>query len=168
MTLNDLLPVTARAAERHGLPVELVRAIVVVESGGDPWAVRYEPAFFERYVQGRGHRVFAGCSRDTEERLRATSFGLMQIMGQVAREDGFDEPFLTALCDADIGLEYGCRRLAYLRQRHLREHGWAGVVAAYNAGSPRKNGNGLWANQAYVDKVKKAGAAPQGALFEVA
>lgn len=35
-----------------GLKPSLVRAIVQVESSGNPRAIRYEPAFYERYVKG--------------------------------------------------------------------------------------------------------------------
>jgi hypothetical protein len=36
----------------------------------------------------------------------------MQVMGQVAREHGFDGRFLTALCDPETGLDIGCTVLA--------------------------------------------------------
>jgi soluble lytic murein transglycosylase-like protein len=35
----------------------------------------------------------------------------MQVMGQVAREAGFDAPFLAALCDPEQGLAIGCKVL---------------------------------------------------------
>lgn len=152
MTLESLI---ADTADRHHLAVRLVRAIVQVESAGCPWAVRYEPAFFRTYVESQNHPVYRGCSRDTEERLRATSFGLMQIMGQTARERGFEGPFLTELCDPALGLEYGCRHLVRQIQRYQGDLMMA--VAAYNAGSARRDPDGSFRNQGYVDKVKKAG-----------
>ena len=152
MNLNDFI---ADAADGHGLPIPLVQAIVQVESGGNPWACRYESAFYQRYVADRGHRVWPGCSRDTEERLRATSFGLMQIMGQTARELGFNEIFLTGLCDSVQGLNWGCRHLARQVQRY--NGNLESAVAAYNAGSARRAPDGQWRNQGYVDKVRKAG-----------
>ncbi len=156
MNLQDLIDDTA---ERYELPIKLVRAIVTVESQGDPWATRYEPAFFSRYVLAKGHPVFPGCSRDTEERLRAHSFGLMQVMGQVAREHGFDAPFLTALCDPATGLDWGCRHLA--KQVHRYDGNLEAAVAAYNAGSAIRNAAGTaWRNQRYVDKVRAAGGLP--------
>jgi soluble lytic murein transglycosylase-like protein len=154
MNLPNLIENMAAA---HGLPFVLVHAIVQVESGGNPWAVRYEPAFFSRYVADRGHRVWPGCSRDTEERLRACSFGLMQLMGQTARERGFDGPFLSTLCDAFTGLDYGCRHLVWLGNRYKKKNDWTPAVAAYNAGSPRKGSDGKWVNQEYVDKIRAAG-----------
>jgi soluble lytic murein transglycosylase-like protein len=35
----------------------------------------------------------------------------MQVMGQVARESGFDALFLSALCDPEQGLAVGCKLL---------------------------------------------------------
>lgn len=74
-----------------------------------------------------------------------------------ALERGFDGTFLTALCDPEIGLEFGCRHLGWLAQRYQATFGWVGVAAAYNAGSPRKKARGGWINQDYVDKVCAAG-----------
>lgn len=151
----DLLNLINAIAAQHGLPTTLVQAIVQVESNGRPWAVRYEPGFFSRYVEGRQPAVYAPCSRDTEEHLRACSFGLMQIMGQTARELGFRGVYLTELCDPGVGLEWGCRLLAALVVRH---HGQlTRVAAAYNAGSVRLTPQGEFVNQAYVDRVAKAG-----------
>jgi hypothetical protein len=55
-------------------------------------AIRYEPAFRTRYVAPLG-------LPPTEEVARSISWGLMQVMGQVAREHGFAGKFLSALCD---------------------------------------------------------------------
>ena len=150
----DLEALIRAAAARHQLPLALVRAIVRVESSEDPNAMRYEPAFFERYVRQKGHRVWPGCSRPTEERLRAFSFGLMQIMGQTAREVGFQGAFLTALLDPATNLDWGCRYLVTLYQRHSDSEA---VAAAYNAGSARKGPDGRWRNQEYVDKIRRSG-----------
>jgi len=35
----------------------------------------------------------------------------MQVMGQVAREAGFDALFLSAMCDPEQGLAVGCKVL---------------------------------------------------------
>ena len=134
-----------RVAREHGLEPALVRAVVQVESGGDPWAVRAEPAFYRTYVQPMN-------LSDTEERARSISWGLMQIMGEVARELGFAGKYLSALCDPETGLRYGCMHL----KRFLDRHGTVErAVAAYNAGSPRM-ANGRFVNQDYVDKVMAA------------
>jgi soluble lytic murein transglycosylase-like protein len=106
----DLVLLAAKAADQQSLASELVCAIVEQESSWDRWALRYEPAFYARYVEpqlGRGAIADEG-----EARGRAFSWGLMQIMGQVAREHGFAGASLAALCDPATGLAAGCRVFA--------------------------------------------------------
>jgi soluble lytic murein transglycosylase-like protein len=99
------------AAEAHGLDPALVCAVVHNESGWDQWALRYEPGFYRRYIE-----PLAGVG-DTEKQSRAFSYGLMQIMGQTAREFGFGGKFLVELCDPVQNLEFGCRKLAQCMDR---------------------------------------------------
>lgn len=140
------------AARRHGLPFELVAAIIAVESSDNPWASRFEPAFFRRYIQNNPDiRAISPCSLDTEKMLRATSFGPMQVMGQVARERGFKGPYLTQLCEPRIGIEYGCIHLAAFA-RKFGPLGWAAVCAAYNGGAGAVRG-GDFTNPEYPAKV---------------
>jgi soluble lytic murein transglycosylase-like protein len=102
--VNELQPLAAAAAKAHGLDPGLVCAVVEQESGWNQWAIRHEPAFFTRYVQPLG-------LADTEGVARSFSWGLMQLMGEVARELGYTG-HLAALCEPSIGLEWGCRHLA--------------------------------------------------------
>lgn len=142
---------TAAAAEA-GLNSALVEAIVSVESAGRPWAVRYEPLY--RWTMPQAPRP-AGCTADTEAVMQRTSWGLMQIMGALARELGH-EGWLTELVDAELNLRLGCAHLKRLTARFGERYGLEGVIAAYNAGSPRKKPGGQWVNQGYVDKVLAA------------
>jgi soluble lytic murein transglycosylase-like protein len=106
----ELIALAHNAANAQSLWPELVCAIVEQESAWDPWALRYEPAFYARYVEpllARGVVADEG-----EARARAFSWGLMQVMGQVAREHGFAGASLAALCDPATSLEVGCRALA--------------------------------------------------------
>jgi soluble lytic murein transglycosylase-like protein len=106
----ELLALAQRAAEAHALWPELVCALVEQESGWNPWALRYEPAFYEKYI---APQIARGPIADvTESRARAFSWGLMQVMGQVAREHGFADASLASLCDPAVGLEIGCRVFA--------------------------------------------------------
>ena len=89
-----------QAAARHGLDPVLVCAVVEQESGWNPGAMRYEPRFYDRYVPKN--------LPPTEACARAFSWGLMQVMGQVARENGFTGKFFTELCQPAAGLEVGC------------------------------------------------------------
>ena len=72
--------------------------------------MRYEPAFYKRYIEPQ-LTPDASVSQ-SEARMRAFSWGLMQVMGQVAREHGFSSNSLAELCDPVTGLDVGCRVLA--------------------------------------------------------
>ena len=111
MTRLQLEGSARTAARAHGLDEALVCAMCEHES--DNWkqyAVRYEPAFYEKYIKNMK-------LSQTEKTMRSTSFGLMQVMGQVAREFGFEGQFLTELLDPMFGLEYGCRKLVQCMDR---------------------------------------------------
>jgi soluble lytic murein transglycosylase-like protein len=109
-TPAELVALACRAAEAHALWPEVVCAIVEQESSWNPWALRYEPAFYEKYI---APQLARGNIADlTESRARAFSWGLMQVMGQAAREHGFNGASLAALCDPAAGIEIGCRVFA--------------------------------------------------------
>lgn len=103
-TIAARLALARKYAAMHLLDPVLICAIAENESSWNQWATRYEPGFFHRYIEPQNLPPGEGF-------MRATSWGLMQIMGQTARELGFDGRFLTALCDPELGLEYGCRKL---------------------------------------------------------
>jgi soluble lytic murein transglycosylase-like protein len=112
----QLVSLARSAAAAHNLYLELICAICEQESAWNPWAIRYEPAFYEKYIRplvdsGR-LSPSPGISAATEARTRAFSWGLMQVMGQVAREHAFAGASLAELCDPAIGLDAGCRVFA--------------------------------------------------------
>ena len=134
MTNEQLQAVARSAAIAQGLDPALVMAVIEHESSWQPWAVRYEPGFYNTYTS---HMKLP----ETERTMRATSFGLMQVMGQVAREKGFDGKFLTELLEPVIGVTFGCRKL---RECLDKENN------AVSAALLRYNGGG---NASYPDMV---------------
>src|SRR5271170_7443456 len=101
----ELVNLARATAGKHALDPALVCAVIEQESAWDAHAIRYEPAFRARYVAPLE-------LTPTEEIARSISWGLLQVMGQVAREHGFAGKFLSALCDPAAGLEFGCAVLA--------------------------------------------------------
>jgi soluble lytic murein transglycosylase-like protein len=95
-------------AKDHSLDPALVCAIIEQESGWNPWAIRYEPEFMAKYVAPlyTNNKISA-----TEAFARSFSWGLMQVMGQVARENGYSGQFLAGLCDPNQGVTLGCKVL---------------------------------------------------------
>jgi soluble lytic murein transglycosylase-like protein len=139
-----ILALIRELAAVHGVPWELCAAIVEVESAFDPYAIRYESAY--RWLVGDETALSA-----TERMQQMTSWGLMQVMGGVAREYGF-VGYCSRLCIPRIGLHYG---LLHLAKFHRRYPDWHDVIASYNAGRPAKR-DGAYLNQGYVDKVLAA------------
>lgn len=136
------------SAKDFDLDPHLVAAIVNQESRGMTYAARYEPLF--RYLEKPAdHAKQQGISVETEEMLQKTSFGLLQIMGGTARFIGYSGA-LPALFKPDTNLYWGCRYLKRLKGQYpdIKD-----MVAAYNAGSPRKDSTGAYVNQSYVDSV---------------
>ena len=143
---QEIRKVIKEKALKYGIDPDLIEAFCLVESSDDPDAERFEPDFKKRYIDYM--------KLDNEEAEgRATSYGLMQIMGQVARELGFKGQF-SELFTPEIGLEYSIRHLKHFIDKYNKQ-GMNHAIAAYNAGSARIKG-GLFVNQGYVDKVNKA------------
>lgn len=137
-----------RVAAGAGLDPLLIGAIAMTESGGNTWAARYEsnfkyiltPDIFSRLVN---------TSLATETMLQATSWGILQIMGGTARSNGYRDQ-LPKLCDINTGLLWGCLHFNKLLKKYPL---LTDAIAAYNAGSPRKDSQGNYVNAVYVDKV---------------
>lgn len=109
MKKEDLIAVARNVAAHVGLDPALLCAIVEQESGWNQWAIRFEPAFLARYVEPIASKQHLSPS---ESNARATSWGLMQVMGQVAREIGFAGASLAELCEPSVGLQIGCEVFA--------------------------------------------------------
>lgn len=171
MSLSLYGGIAVKTAEAWGLPPKLVTCVVAVESGWNPHAWNPEP-HYRWFWDVRRNAPFRPVTEieskaekpptdfpcladdpDQEWWAQQASWGLMQTMGAVARERGCTARYLPALCLPEVGLEYGCRHLAHLRDRHHATHGWDGVLAAYNTGSPNIGTDG----RVYVAKVKIAG-----------
>jgi len=105
MTQDELIELAKANARFFEVDPALVCAVVEQESGWEPWAIRYEPAFYDRYIS------VLHLLNPTEAHARAFSWGLMQLMGQVARELGYSGK-IAKLLDPEIGLHWGCKHLS--------------------------------------------------------
>jgi soluble lytic murein transglycosylase-like protein len=114
-----------REAKLKKLDPEVVAAVIKQESNGNPWAYRYEPGFYDRYLKGKKASDLSGFvpaqipTFDSELMARATSWGLMQIMGDSARWAAkITNPYLTVLLDPEINIKAGTD---YLQRLFLTE-----------------------------------------------
>jgi soluble lytic murein transglycosylase-like protein len=144
MTREQMIAAAVAAATKHGLPPQIICGIAERESTWNPWTIRYEPAFFTKYMEALWTH---GMVKDiTEAQARSFSWGLMQVMGQTARELGWAGD-IAALCDPEVALEYGCR--AFAERMKTRQGNAPAALLAYNGG----------ANPNYADEVLKLAAA---------
>jgi len=100
--------------------------------------MRYEPAFFAKYVASlyTKYKVSA-----TEAYARGMSWGLMQVMGQVARENGFTDHYLSGLCDPAAGVDLGAAYCAksWTQQRATPRRAFFSGTAAPTRTIPLKS-----------------------------
>ncbi len=148
MVQPGIRKVIENKAKEFGIDPDLVESFVMVESSGRPNATRYEPAFYKHYILPM---LLNNAITPNEARGRATSYGLMQIMGQVAREKGFTGKF-EELFEPETNLEWCLKHLKRFIDKYAPNLDDA--IASYNAGSPRKE-DGVYVNQGYIDKVHK-------------
>lgn len=167
---REIIIAVIDAAKRFGVPPEIMLGITQKESSGDPDAWNPEPPyryFFNVKTNTPFRKLTAaeelseippadfpgwrGAPVDAEWWGQAVSWGLMQVMGGVAREQGFDGRYLTTLTRPAVGLEHGARRFLTMMDRHGK---LPDALAAYNAGSVRYlPGTRTYGNQVYVDAV---------------
>ena len=107
------------AADAYGLRAELIAAVIMQESSGIPDARRLEQGFYRRYLLKPDLPGYfpPDVPRGVELVCRATSWGLMQIMGQTARELGFRGRYFSELEHPAANINIGCRLLANLIKR---------------------------------------------------
>ena len=135
----------------HGIDPLLLEAMVIKESSGNPWAWNPEPHYRylwnvktkapfrtltpEEIKSEKPPKDFPCLAGDPDQEWWAqqASWGLLQLMGAVARELGFRGGFIPEICDPAVNLKLG----AYHLRNRLQ---WAAgdvstALAGYNAGT---------------------------------
>lgn len=143
-SLDRLRPLLVRTASRYALDPALVEAMVIHESSGVTSAIRYESAFWAKYMAADPRFLGADPKRVS------SSYGLMQVMYVVALEVGFTFGDPEYLFVPEIGLDTGCKKFRQLLD-------WAqGVeaqaLAAYNGGK-KANTTPPYRNHVYAEAV---------------
>lgn len=121
----ELVALAKQAAGAANLDTAVICGICERESSWQPWTIRYEQTFYEMYV------VPLNLADATEARARSFSWGLMQTMGQVAREVGYKGP-LVGLCDPETSLQWGCK--VFVRKLQHADGVVASALQLWNGG----------------------------------
>lgn len=127
------------AADAADLRPDVIAAIVLQESQGDPWAVRVEDGFYNRYIIALTRLTLPGWKPKqgelptvlTEKRVRSISWGLMQILGETAREQGFKGRYMSELLIPATNLQWGIK---YFKHLYEQEHDLKRALLRYNGG----------------------------------
>lgn len=150
---DDIIEAIAKSF--RGVSPILLQAIVCQESGGNPWAVRFENSYWNNTIVDKQAKEFSRVHKGipsylTEKAMRSTSFGLTQIMGQVARENQWNHPFLTKLCEPEENLVLACKMLKARFVRFGGDEDW--VILSWNRGLGCRQPVG---NEKYLLDVKQ-------------
>lgn len=126
------------AARDYQVDPRLIAAVIFTESSGKQYACRYEPNFFKKYLETSTRKTLKGFvppNFQTEVCGRAFSYGLMQIMGNTARENGFTGEYLAELFDPRTNILLGTKIL----KRFLENEATAGkALLRWNGGSDKE------------------------------
>ena len=155
------------AAHAHGLPAALLAGVIQEESCFVPWATRAEPAYARNHTVRRLAARWSATHQNTPNAYtelldRSRSYGLTQVMGETAREQGFAAPYLASLYLPRNAIEHGAILLKRLLLRYHDDT--LSAISAYNQGSARKR-RGVFRNAQYVYRVTLAWRA-YDALFK--
>lgn len=150
MDKHQLRALAANKARAAGLDGALLFAVIQTESGWNPRAYRYEPAFYTRYIQGKDLQTLWGGS----PRRISASYGLGQLMYTTALENGFSRSRPPEdLYDPETNIDLTIRLLTRLLKRYggnVRD-----AVAAYNSGRPFAKAP-KFTRETHVPKVMRA------------
>lgn len=150
MDKESLKKLVKKKSSKSGFDFNLLDAIITVESGYNPYAMRYEKdwSFLETPAK---FALLNKITIDTEIRMQMFSYGLPQIMGGTARWLSYEGP-LSALIDPELSISLMILRLEKLKSMFQYKSD-SDLIAAYNAGQAKKRSDGTYRNQAYVQKV---------------
>jgi soluble lytic murein transglycosylase-like protein len=127
-----------------------VKAIISTESQWNRYALRYEPEY--NYLYNPKKYIGPNISYSTELCCQRISWGLGQIMGALAREQGH-EGVMSTLLDPPINIRHICIRLDTLK-KYSAESDF--IFAGYNAGPGGMHKiDGHFFNQKYVDTINQ-------------
>lgn len=152
MIQKEFIPFIKKYSSLYQVEPDWIKAIILTESSGNPYAIRYEgsyPYLFE--VESSAKK--ANVTLATEIASQKISWGLGQIMGALAREQGH-KTSIVELVTPEINIKHICIRLEYLKKLAKETDD---IFAGYNGGpgSMRLGFDHKYPNQVYVDKIHK-------------
>lgn len=136
----------------------LSQLIAQVESSGNPWAVRFEPAHTPRPEFVSLMVAAAACSTDTARVLCATSWGLYQIMGDELMSLGLKMSPVQYCASVQTQNDYFPK---FLAEKGIADYSLSDIInnvndRAYFAGKYNGPGNVVSYGQRLLDVYQKS------------
>jgi len=134
---EDILQKIIEKARKYAIDPAIVYGVCMAESSLNPKATKREDNY--RYLLTP--ELFAKRLRIPvviEIWEQKKSYGIMQIMGGVLREHGYQKRIPCILNDIDAQFDYSCRHLSNKIRRYGIDYG----ILSYNSGSPKKAKDG--------------------------
>lgn len=114
--VRQWLSFTEKWSRVTDVPASLILAVIEQESGGNPFAERYEKEYEARYVtnNAKNARIAVECGLTRAQ--VATSYGLMQLMFPLAY--GYGARSIEDLQDPDKNIRFGAAHLKTLISKY--------------------------------------------------
>lgn len=132
-------------SQAQGVDKALIKAIIQMESERYAFAFRYEPQ-----LKHQSWYLKLLSPEEKKDDYSYCSYGLMQVLFGIAKSLGYKGSPLN-LHKPAFSIHYGVKLLKQLLKRYHGEI--KDVIAAYNQGSNKKDKNGQYYNQPYVNTV---------------
>ncbi len=148
--LNSINTLITQYGLLFSIPTTWMQAIITQESQFNTYAIRYEPNYRYTYKPEYYAKASALVSLNTEMMTQKMSWGLAQIMGGLAREQGHNG-LMGELLDPETNIKHLCIRIKDLRKISVIPDD---IFAMFNGGpgAIHKSG-GKYSNQSYIDSI---------------
>jgi hypothetical protein len=149
--MDEIEKLAQRVCAIYGVDAFWVLAIILQESGANRYQIRYEPNYKYLFHPETFANILK-ISTATEVESQKISWGLGQIMGALAREQGH-QGLMAELIDPETNIHHMCR---FIRTIKKDAPDTDAVFAMYNGGKGaliRKTSK--YPNQKYVDSVNR-------------
>lgn len=151
MNISTIAHLIQDSAEQLSISPDIVTSFILVESNGNPWAVRYERNY-EWICEVSTMATLLETTYDTALMMQRSSYGLTQIMGAVAWQMGH-RGWSTELLNPETNLTYFVKYLSKLiKKQSLTDP--LDMYAAWNSGSVKKI-DGKYANYRQVANFRR-------------